>query len=86
LALTREWRLDGLEMRVAVWIDSAFAGLAVRLSAEFLRLQQLADDRVVDLVTAEFIREPAQVLAGPKQSRHRIAAPVGFDECVQIAE
>jgi hypothetical protein len=85
-------RLEGLvdeaELRVAVGVVGAFAGLAVGLQAELLFLQQLTDDRVADLVPeiAEFVREPAQALAGPTQRRHRIAARVGFDQRVQIVE
>jgi hypothetical protein len=53
-----------------------------------LFLQQLADDRVADLVPeiAKFIREPAQALAGTVQWRHRIAPRVGLDQYIQIVE
>src|SRR6202041_188305 len=80
--------VDEAKLRVAVGVVGAFAGLAFGLQAELLFLQQLADDRVADLVPeiAEFIRESAQALAGPAQRRHRIAARVGFDQCVQIVE
>ena len=66
----------------------AFARLAIGLQAELLRLQQLADNGVADLVAelVEFGRQPAQALAGPTQRRHGIAACIWLDKCVQIVE
>jgi hypothetical protein len=58
------------------------------LQAELLLLQQLADNRVANLVPefVEFSRQPAQALARPAQRRHRIAPRVGLDQRVQIVE
>ena len=46
--------VDDPELRVAVGIVGAFAGLAIGLQAELLLLQQLADNRVADLVPEFF--------------------------------
>jgi len=56
-------------------VVGAFAGPAVGLQAEVLFLQQLTDHRVADFMPeiAEFVREPAQALAGPAQRRHWVA-------------
>src|SRR5208337_1857027 len=80
--------VDHTKLRVAVGIVSALARLAIGLQAELLLLQQLADNRVADLVPefVEFSRQPAQALARPAQRRHRIAARVGLDQRVQIVE
>src|SRR5208283_580150 len=80
--------VDDTKLRVAVGIVSALARLAIGLQAELLLLQQLADNRVADLVPefVEFSRQPAQALARPAQRRHRIAARVGLDQRVQIIE
>ena len=57
--------VDEAELRVAVGVGGAFAGLAAGMQTELLFLQQLADHRVADLVPeiAAFIRETAQALA-----------------------
>ena len=80
--------VDDVELRVAVGIVGALARLAIGLQAELLLLQQLADDRVADLVPefVEFPGQPAQALACPAQRRHRIAARVGLDQRVQIVK
>src|SRR5271165_5575161 len=76
------------ELRVAVGVVGALAGLAIGLQAELLLLQQLADNRVADLVPEffEFGGQPAQTLARPAQRRHRIAARLGLDQRVQIVQ
>src|SRR6202142_1001654 len=80
--------VDDVELRVAVGIVSALARLAVGLQAELLLLQQLADNRMADLVPelVGFSRQPAQAPARPAQRRHRIAARVGLVPRVQIIE
>src|SRR5208283_2690382 len=80
--------VDHTKLRVAVGIVSALARLAIGLQAELLLLQQLADNRMAELVPefVEFSRQPAQALARPAQRRHRIAARVGLDQRVQIIE
>src|SRR5208282_3899213 len=79
---------DDPELRVPVGIVGALARLAVGLQAELLLLKQFANHRVADLVPklAQFVRKAAQALAGPAQRRHRIAARVGLDQCVQVVE
>ena len=80
--------VDESELGVAVGIVGAFARLAIGLQAELLRLQQLADNGVADLVAelVEFGRQPAQALAGPTQRRRGIPACIWLDKCVQIVE
>ncbi len=80
--------VDHPKLRVAVGIFGALARLAVGLQTEFLLLQQLAHDRVADVVPelTQFVRQTTQALARPAQRRHRIAARVGLDQRVQIVE
>jgi hypothetical protein len=84
------------ELRVPVRMAVAFAGLAVGLQAEFLRVQQLAHHRAADPVAPgdQGGRRLRQALAGPAQRRHRVAplarlrssAPSGLDQGQQIAK
>src|SRR5271166_5441423 len=73
------------ELRVAVGVVGALAGLAIGLQAELLLLQQLADNRVADFVPEffEFGGQPAQTLARPAQAtsdrRARRARPARSD-------
>ena len=59
--------VDISELRIAIRMAVALAGLAVGLQTEFLLLQQLPDNRVADPVATvhQFGRQAAQALAGP---------------------
>src|SRR5208282_6538587 len=72
----RHARVDMGELRVAVRMALALAGLAVALQAELLPLEHFSHDRMADLVSPrpQLCRQPAQALAGPAQRRHRVAA------------
>ena len=67
--------IDVGELRVAVRMVVALAGLAVGLQAELLLLQQFAHNRMADPVAAfrQFGCEAAQALARPAEWGHRIA-------------
>ena len=84
----RDARADMGELRVAVRMAVALAGLAVSLEAELLPLEQLADHRVADLVPtgAQFGGQPAKALAGPTQRRHRVAPFTRTDKRQQIVQ
>src|SRR4051812_49476458 len=74
------------ELRVAIGMSIALAGLAIALQTELLPMQQRADQRAPDTVALgnQRPRQLRQALARPTQRRHRIAARVRLDQRQQI--
>src|ERR1700712_5264098 len=84
----RHARVDVGELSVTIRMAVALAGLAVRLQAEFLRLEQLAHHRMADPVPqhCQFAGQATQAFAGPAQRRHRVTAFAWRDQPQQVAK
>src|SRR5260370_37293020 len=82
----RRLRVDVLKLRIAVGMRGAFLGLAVRLQAVLLFVQQFRNQHMAHLVSLgpQFVGEIAHALAGPPQRGLGIPSRNWFQQFLQI--
>ena len=80
--------IDVLELRIAVRMRRALAGLAIPLQAVVELMQQFGHQRMAHLMPAapQFFGQPAHALAGPAQRRLRVATRARLHQLLQIPQ